>query len=206
MRVPNTCFETRDDGRSPSTRLRTAELARSISASVFLHPTRRRHRLRAKRACDRRYVVRRLDCKPDRPTLARAFRDRSVPRASASARVRETPAQDCHEGGRVPRGAEDVLAGANDSLARFVGSGVKPGPARVLALRRHARGLVKAGAQPIDSLSALVLESRDAKRAPPPSGPGKRPAAAAGGSHELARPRAGAHSRRPDKRRSACGA
>jgi hypothetical protein len=103
-------------------------------------------------------------------------------------------------------GPRTSLPAPNDSLARFVGSGVKPEPARVVVLRRHARGLVKAGAQPIDSLSALVLESRDAKRAPPPSGPGERPAAAAGGSHELARPRAGAHSLRPDKRRWACGA
>ena len=48
-----------------------------------------------------------MDRKPDQRWLS-TFRYRSVRRASASARVRETPAQDCHEGGRVPRGAEDV--------------------------------------------------------------------------------------------------
>jgi transposase InsO family protein len=46
---------------------------------------------------------------------------------------------------RVVRGGPRTPLPAHDSLARIVGSGVKPGPARVLALRRHVRGLFKAG-------------------------------------------------------------
>jgi hypothetical protein len=46
---------------------------------------------------------------------------------------------------RVVRGGPRTPLPAHDGLARIVGSGVKPGPARVLALRRHVRGLFKAG-------------------------------------------------------------